>query len=83
MAKLRQCGTECDSISTESRLAAALILLAGGRDIECMRAHWLSNTFVNQNFHRVVDVIISCPDLAIKATTDPVKLEMKARRFCE
>ena len=44
-------------ITVASRIAAALIILGGGRRIEAMRTHGISKTFCYQNSHSVVSAI--------------------------
>ena len=44
-------------ITEASRLGAALIILAGGRETESLRTHGLSSTFVYDNLHEVVEAI--------------------------
>ena len=81
MAAVRSASTRSAPISTESRLGAALIMLAGGRDIEAMRTHGISSTFAYENLHRVVEAINSCPDLAILPGFEVPELEIKAKGF--
>jgi hypothetical protein len=47
------CGSK--AITSSSLLAAALIILGGGRCIEAMRTHGLSKSFVVTNLMKVVD----------------------------
>ena len=53
-------------ITTGSRVASALILLAGGRPVEVMRTHGISMSQVARNFAKVVAAINRHPSLAIK-----------------
>ncbi len=52
MADLSMSTSGSGPISEASRLGAALILLGGGRRIEAMRTHGLSQTLVYVNLHR-------------------------------
>ena len=47
--RMSQISTSSGAISTNSRLGSALIILAGGRRIECMRTHGVSSPFVYEN----------------------------------
>ena len=57
MAARAMSNTKSDPISPSSRLGATLIMLGGGRRIEAMRTHGLSQPFAYQNFKRVVKAI--------------------------
>ena len=52
--KMSQISTKSGPISTNSRLGAALIILAGGRRVESMRTHGVSQAFVYENLRRVI-----------------------------
>jgi hypothetical protein len=79
---LRPVGT-CGSkaITSSSRLAAALIILGGGRCIEAMRTHGLSKSFVVTNLMKVVDAINSCPQLAITCDVSAAACSRLAAEF--
>ena len=55
-----------EPITTNSRLGAALIILAGGRAMEAMRTHGISKAFVYDNLRRVVRAINDNPSLKIE-----------------
>lgn len=68
-------------ISTDSRLAAALIMLSGGRYVEAMRTHGLSKSSVYKNLRRVVRAINRHPNLTIACDNTPRGLRLKAAGF--
>ena len=78
MAKL---STNCGPITTHSRLGAALIILAGGRRVEAMRTHGLSQTFTYANFRKVVWAINRHPALKIEFDLSAESLQLKAHNF--
>lgn len=57
MARLSMSKCNSDISTTERRVAAALLVLAGGRSIEAMRTHGLGWTTVYNNLHEVVRAI--------------------------
>lgn len=74
-----QCGS--DVISIESRVAAALCMLGGGRYIEAMRTHGMSKSQVYDVFDRVIAAINSHPQLRIKCDNSEAALEQRAKEF--
>jgi len=68
-------------IGTDSRLGAALIMLAGGRFMEAMRTHGLSRTFVDTNLLHVCEIINSHPGLKIECPNDMHSLRKRAESF--
>jgi hypothetical protein len=78
---MSKCGSK--PITTESRVGAALILLAGGRTMEAIRVHGLSESFVYANLHRVVEAINRCPQLNIVCDNSEDGLKKRANEFCE
>jgi len=74
---------QCKSkpITADSRLAACLIILGGGRVMESMRTHGLSRTTVYSNLKKVVRAINQHPNLAIKPPQTDAELLNTAREF--
>ena len=68
MAKLAMSRTKSETVSTGSRLGAALIMLGGGRRIEAMRTHGLARSTVYENFKLVIRAINKHPALAINCS---------------
>lgn len=68
-------------ISTDSRVGAALIMLAGGRATESMRTHGLAKATVYCNLHEVVRAINTHPSLEIKYDSSLVGLRKRAKEF--
>ncbi|KAJ1430045.1 hypothetical protein B484DRAFT_396117 [Ochromonadaceae sp. CCMP2298] len=68
-------------ISTASRLGAALIMLGGGRRIEAMRTHGISQAQAYTNLHRVVAAINQHPSLAIKCDNSLDALQQRGDGF--
>ena len=68
-------------ITNHSRLGCALIILAGGRRIEAMRTHGVSQSFTYYNLRSVVRAINSNPNLKIKCDTSSEALRTRASNF--
>jgi hypothetical protein len=81
MAALAMSRCRSERINTSSRVASALILLAGGRVIEAMRTHGLSQSTCYANFKRVVRAINSCAELEIKYENSLYALQSRAEDF--
>ena len=79
--RMSQISTSSGAISTNSRLGSALIILAGGRRIECMRTHGVSSPFVYENLRRVVRAINNHPGLAITCDTSANSMKAKAKSY--
>jgi hypothetical protein len=71
------------AVTVDSRVGAALIMLAGGRRIEAMRTHGLSQAMVYTNLHEVVRAINKHPALAISCPTDKASLCARAADFAQ
>jgi hypothetical protein len=78
---MSKCGS--GPITTASRVGCGLIMLGGGRSIECMRTHGMSKPVVYTNLHEVVDAINSHPALAIECDNSPGGLQERADDFCK
>ena len=81
MAALQSSRSGSGPITPDSRLGCALIMLAGGRRIEAMRTHGLSEPGVYANFKRVVRAVNACPALAIEYDRTVEGLEARAAGF--
>jgi len=81
MECVAMCGTGSAPITPDSRLGAALIMLAGGRRLESMRTHGISESLSYANFKKVVDAINDCPALAITCDNSPAGLRRRAAQF--
>ena len=81
MAKVSMSRTNSQTISTASRLGAALIMFGGGRRIEAMRTHGMARSTVYENFRTVVRAINKHPALAIKCDNSLTALQGRARGF--
>ena len=81
MAKRAMSKCKSNQITTESRLGAALIMLAGGRAMEAMRTHGLAKTTVYKNLHEVVRAINIHPALEIKYDSSISALKSRANGF--
>jgi hypothetical protein len=81
MANLAAIRCQSDPISVESRIGAALIMLAGGRYVESMRTHGLAKSTVYSNLHDVVAAINSCPQLEIRYDVKSDKVSEMAEGF--
>ena len=68
-------------ISTASRLGTALIMLAGGRRMEAMRTHGISESQAYKNLHDVVTAINKHPNLAIDSGPNSGLLAERAADF--
>lgn len=80
-AKRSLSGTASTPITVDSRIGAALIMLAGGRQIEVMRTHGLPQATVYSNLHEVVAAINAHPALAIHCLNDSDSLASRAKSF--
>jgi hypothetical protein len=65
MASRSMSSSRSNPITSSSRLGAALIMLGGGRRIEAMRTHGISQAFAYKNLHDVVTAINTHPALEI------------------
>lgn len=83
MARRSQSLSGSKVVSVASRLGMALIILAGGRPLEAMRTHGVSETTCRNNFHKVIKVINSCYALAIKYPLTTESLERVADGFVQ
>ena len=81
--KTSKVSTKSGAITTNSRLGAALIILAGGRRIESMRTHGLSQAFVYENLRKVVRAINNHPKLEIVCDTSLNSMKIKAKNYAE
>ena len=68
-------------ITNHSRLGCALIILAGGRRIEAMKTHGVSQSFTYSNLRSVVRAINSNPNLKIKCDTSDESLRTRGTNF--
>lgn len=81
MAEVALSGTNTRLYSTHSRLAAALIILGGGRCMEAMRTHGMPESVVYFNLHKICKIINSNPALAITCPNDLSSLKDRANGF--
>jgi hypothetical protein len=81
MAQVSMSKSGSAPISSDSRLGAALIMLAGGRRIEAMRTHGLSKTMAYDNLHAVVKAINSHAALAIVPNNSTSELKKRSSDF--
>lgn len=81
MARVSGCAAGSGLISTQSRLGAALIMLAGGRALESMRTHGLAMSSVYKNFRTVIRAINEHPALEICCDSSLYGLETRAAGF--
>jgi hypothetical protein len=81
MANLTAIRCQSEPISAESRIAAALIMLAGGRYVEAMRTHGFAKSTVYSNLHDVVAAINSCPQLDIRYDIQAASVSEMAEGF--
>jgi DDE superfamily endonuclease len=79
--KMSKISTKSGPISTKSRLGAALIILAGGRRVESMRTHGLSQAFVYDNLRKIVKAINNNPRLAIVCDTSASSMILKSKNY--
>jgi AcrR family transcriptional regulator len=78
----RSSGTSgSDPISSASRLGAGLIFLAGGRGIEAMRTHGISQSTAYGCLHDVVAAVNDHPQLAIVCDNSLEALQERATAF--
>lgn len=70
-------------ITTASRLGSALILLGGGRSMEAMRTHGLSESTVYANFHQVIEAINNHPALDIVCDNSLPELKKRSAQFMD
>jgi hypothetical protein len=68
-------------ITPASRVASALLTLAGGRYIESMRTHGISKSFHYSNLHVVVNAINRHPGLAVNCDVSQPALRSRADQF--
>lgn len=61
---MKNCGSKI--ITPDLRIAAALIMLAGGKSMEVMRTYGYSRSIAYANLHRFVRIVNQCPTLEIK-----------------
>lgn len=71
------------SITSASRLGAALIMLGGGRRLEAMRTHGISMPTAYDNFHRVIEAINTHPALDIVCDNSLPELQRRSVHFME
>lgn len=68
-------------ISVESKVGAALIMLAGGRYVEAMRTHGIAKATAFKNLKDVVKAINAHPGLEVKCDNSPEGLAERAAGF--
>jgi hypothetical protein len=81
MAQRSMNQTKSLPITVASRVGAGLIMLSGGRYMESMRTHGMSKALAYANFHRFIDAVNSCEDLAIRFDNQPESLAIQASGF--
>lgn len=83
MAMLAMAKSGSGQISIASRIGCALIMLGGGRHMEAMRTHGVSQTFVYENLQKVVNAINDHPGLAITCSNKDVDILKRADAFAK
>jgi DDE superfamily endonuclease len=80
-ASMAKISTKSAPITIHSRLGAALIILAGGRRMEAMRTHGVSQSFTYANLRSVVRAINKNPNLKIGCDSSMSGLRTAAANF--
>ena len=83
MAQVAMSSSGSGLISDASRVGAALIMLGGGRRMEAMRTHGISESQAYANLHRVCLAIVGSDQLKVEYDISLEGLKKRAKRFSE
>lgn len=81
MAAVCEKKTQSSAIGVDSIVGQALIRLAGGRCIESMRTHGVSETTAYRSLQRFVDAVNTCDLLAMDTAYSMHTLQVRANEF--